>query len=79
MNSRLGNKPPLYRLVKFIRKEAKLVDITCKLLSYKNVKLVRRKRTREAQAHLSNFWKKFENGSIDQEEMLLEATKFTPF
>ena len=39
----------------------------------------RRKKTREAQAHVIDLWGQFEDGLIDAKTLLLESTKFTAF
>ena len=79
LNSRLGEKPPIYKMISFLYKEAVLVDVTCKLITCKNIKMIRRKKTREAQAHVTDLWTQFEERSIDAKTLLLEATKLTAF
>ena len=78
LNHRLGKKPPIYELIQFLHKEAKLIDVTCKSLTSKIVTNVRRKQTRAVQAFLTVLWKKFEEGDIDGGGLLLESLKFTP-
>ena len=79
LNSRLGEKPPIYKLIEFLHREAKVVDVTCKILTSKHVNMHRRKQTREAQACLIDLWKQFEEGDIDAKSLLEEAGKYTPF
>ena len=79
LNSRCGEKPPIYKLIQFLHKEAILVDITCKLITCKTINMQRRKKTREAQAHVIDLWGQFEDGLIDAKTLLLESTKFTAF
>ena len=66
-------------MISFLYKEAVLVDVTCKLITCKNIKMIRRKKTREAQAHVTDLWTQFEERSIDAKTLLLEATKLTAF
>ena len=78
INGKLGKDPPIYDLVKFLFKEGKKVNTTCKIITCKNVKMERRKNTREKQAHLTELWNQFEEGEIDSKELLEEAAKFSP-
>ena len=78
MSSRLGENPAIYTLLEWLHTEARLVDVTCKILTAKNVKMVRRQQTRNAQALLTELWKQYENGDIDSTQLLEEAVKFSP-
>ena len=78
INGKLGKDPPIYDFVKFLFKEGKKVNATCKIITCKNIKMERRKNTREKQAHLTELWNQFEEGEIDSKELLEEAAKFSP-
>ena len=79
LNIRLGEKPPIYRLIQFLYRESILVDITCTLITCKTINMQRRKQTREGNAHILDLWSKFEDGLINAKELLLESTRFTAF
>ena len=79
LNSRVGEKPQIYKLIEFLYREAKLVDVTCKILTSKHVNMHWRKKTREAQACLIDLWKQYEEGDIDEKSLLEEAGKLSPF
>ena len=80
LNSRLGEKPPIYRLVEQLFKhEAKIVNLTCRLITCKNVTMIRRRQTREKQSQLTDLWNKFDDGLIDTQEFITEAMVYSPF
>ena len=75
LNSRLGEKPPIYKLIHFLYREAILVDITCTVITCKAINMQRKKKTREGKAHILDFWHQFD----DAKKLLLESTSFTAF
>ena len=79
LNMRCGAEPPIYRLLEVLCTEARLVDITCKLVTSETVSVERRKNTRDVQAKLLNLWEDYENGSISRKELLNSAADYTPF
>ena len=79
LNQRCGNHPPVYKLLKVLHDEARLVDITAKLVSNHGVCLHRKKQTKEAQARVLEIWDLFEEGQIDAKEVLMRASSFAPF
>ena len=79
LNLRCGNHPPVYKLLKVLHDEARLVDITAKLVSSHGVCLHCKKQTKEAQARVLEIWDLFEEGQIDAKEVLKRASSFAPF
>ena len=79
MNTRCGAKPPLYKLLEVIYEEARLVDITCKLVSSETVSIRIGKQTQETQAKLLKMWEDYDDDKITREELLSIAGDCAPF
>ena len=78
-----GEGTPLYKLLETVYNEARLVDLTCKLVS--NQAMSRRKATLKKQAGLDQLWEdhlhNLGNGDDDaaDEELLNKAWKYASF
>ena len=70
------HNPAVYVLLPILYAEAELVEVTCSLVSNQNVKMHRRKKTRDTQARLCFLWDELEDHNITAEEFLSEAVKF---
>ena len=79
LNHRCGAHPPVYKLLKILHDEARLVDITAKLVSIHGVYLHRKKQTKDAHVRVLEMWDLFEEGHIDSKELLFRASSFVPF
>ena len=80
LDTRCGPKPPLYKLLEVLYEEARLVDVTCKLVSSETVSIRKQiHRTHETQAKLLKMWEDYDEDKITREELLSIAGDCTPF
>ena len=61
---------PLYLLIELLEKEARLTNITIRLVSDKKLSRVQRKCHRNIQRKLFESWEKFENREMSAEDLL---------
>ena len=74
-----GDHPPFYDLIEDLRKEAKYVDISMKLVSNQAVKSHRRRKSKEVQRKICLAWEKYDNGTIDAMLLIEEVSHFMAF
>ena len=71
--------PPIYKLLEVIHSEARLVELTAKLVSSNAVGMTRSKKTTEKQARLNTLLDRYGSDHITISEFLVEASEYTPY
>ena len=71
--------PSIYKLLEVIHSEARLVELTAKLISSNAVGMTRSKKTTEKQARLTSLWDRYASDDMSVSDFLAEASAFAPF